>query len=110
MNVVSVVGRLTKDPVISYLESGKIVTKGGIAVTNPFKKNEDGKASADFLDFEVWGKAGEILAEYVRKGHQVGLDGRFKQDSWEAEDGTKRSKVLLNVEHVHLLNNDRGDV
>ncbi len=55
---------------------------------------------ASFFDVVVWGQQGENCARYLAKGRQVAVDGRLEQRSWDAQDGTKRSKVEIIGENV----------
>ncbi len=56
-----------------------------------------------FIDIVAWGKTGEICAEYLKKGRQVMIEGRLKQDRWEAQDGKKMSKVRVTAENVQFV-------
>ena len=95
MNIFIGIGNLTRDPETVTTGSGKIVCKFTLAV-----KNYGDKSS--FLDCEAWGKPGEIIKEYVKKGDPLGITAEVKQETWE-KDGQKRSKIVFNISKVHLL-------
>ena len=91
-------GRLTRDIELHYTGTGKAVGKGSIAVN---RKAGEGEKTA-FVDFDVWEKQAEILAEYSKKGSKLLLKGRLEQDTWE-KDGKKFSKLLMVVEDFQFL-------
>ena len=55
-----------------------------------------------FFDVVVWGPRARTARKYLTKGRQVAVDGRLDQRSWEAQDGTKRSKVEIIADTVDL--------
>lgn len=91
-------GRLTRDIELHYTQSGKAIGKGAVAVN---KKYGDKEKTA-FIDFNVWEKQAEVLAEYSKKGSKLLLKGRLEQDTWE-KDGKKFSKVFMVVEDFQFL-------
>lgn len=83
------VGRLTKDVNLKYLESGKAVGNFTIAINRQFKNKQTGETDADFINCVVWDKAAENLAKYMRKGSQIGVDGRLQSRTYkDKEDKT----------------------
>lgn len=80
------VGRLTKDVDLRYTGNGKAVSNVTIAINRPFK-NQNGENEADFINFVVWGKGAENLANYMRKGGQIGIDGRLQTRTYENNNG-----------------------
>lgn len=103
------VGNLTRDPEMRYTPKGTAIVQGGIAVNHKWK-TEGGEEKEDvlFLDFSVWGRAGETFAQYTRKGDPILLEGRLKLDQWEDKNTKeKRSKVKLTVENFQFLGGKR---
>jgi len=93
---VSLVGTLTRDPELRQTPTGKSVCQMGVAVNNSYKDaSGEWIEKPSFFDIVVWGAQGENCAKYLAKGNQVAVDGRLDQRSWEAQDGTKRSKVEI---------------
>src|SRR5690625_3704511 len=86
MNRVVLVGRLTRDPDLRYTPNGVAVANFTIAVNRQFK-NESGEYEADFINGVVWRKPAENLANYMKKGSQIGVDGRLQSRSYEGQDG-----------------------
>lgn len=108
-NAVVLVGRLTRDAELKYTNSGMAVCRFTIA-NNKRKNSGDGWTDvARFFDIVIWGKQGETLIQYLKKGKQVAIQGELEQDRWEQE-GKSRSKVEINAISVQLLGGiDRQD-
>ena len=84
MNLVTLVGRLTADPNLKYSQSGKAFCKLTIAVQREYNRDE-----ADFINCVAWDKRAETIAEYLRKGRRVALQGRLSVRSYEQNGETK---------------------
>ena len=104
INRVTLVGRLTRDPELRHLPSGNAVLNLGLAV-NGRKKDETGNwvDKPNFFDVKVFGNQAETLANHLAKGRRIGVDGRLDWSSWEAQDGSKRSKVEVVAQDVQFL-------
>ena len=104
INRVTIVGRLTRDPELRSLPSGSSVLQLGVAV-NGRQKDQSGNWSdkPNFFDVKVFGAQAEMLANNLVKGRRIGVDGRLDWSSWEAQDGTKRSKVEIVAQSVQFL-------
>ena len=109
INRVTIVGRLTRDPELAHLPSGTAVLKLGVAV-NGRQKDEGGNwiDKPNFFDVKVFGNQADALNNHLAKGRRVGVDGRLDWSSWEAQDGSKRSKVEIVAQSVQFLDS-RGD-
>lgn len=109
INRVTIVGRLTRDPELRHLPSGTPVLQLGVAV-NGRQKDDAGNWTdkPNFFDVKVFGNQAETLAQHLAKGRRIGVDGRLDWSSWEAQDGSKRSKVEIVAQSVQFLDS-RGD-
>jgi single-strand DNA-binding protein len=109
INRVTLVGRLTRDPELRHIPSGTAVLELGLAV-NGRQQDESGNwvDKPNFFDVKVYGRQAETLAQHLQKGRRVGVDGRLDWRSWEAQDGSKRSKVDVVAQNVQFLDS-RGD-
>ncbi len=87
MNTVALVGRLTKNPIVTYSQNGSSITKFTLAVDRRFKR--EGEPTADFLNIVVFGKTGEFIEKYFRKGDPISITGRIQTGSYTKQDGTK---------------------
>lgn len=86
LNRVVLVGRLTKDPDLRYTPSGVAVANFTVAVNRPFS-NQQGEREADFINCVIWRRPAENLANFMKKGGMVGVDGRIQTRSFEGQDG-----------------------
>ncbi|MCC6124002.1 MAG: single-stranded DNA-binding protein [Pirellulales bacterium] len=102
-NRVILIGNLTRDPELRYLQSGMAVVDLGLAV-NDKRKNAAGEwiDETTFVDVTVWGRTAEVAGEYLTKGSPVFIEGRLKLDTWET-DGQKRSKLKVVCEKMQLI-------
>jgi single-strand DNA-binding protein len=109
LNKVMLMGNLTKDPLLSYLPSQTPIAEFGLAVNRTWT-GQDGvkKEEVTFVDCTAFGKAAELLNQYKRKGDPLFVEGRLKLDQWEAQDGSKRSKMRVVVETFQFLNRSGG--
>lgn len=103
INKVILVGRLTRDAEQTYTPGGYALLKFGIAVNRRRKQGEEWVDEANFFDVTVYGRQGEAIARYMTRGKQVAVDGQLRQDRWESQDGSKRSKVTIDASNVQLL-------
>ncbi len=86
LNRVVLVGRLTRDPDLRYTANGIAVANFNIAVNRPFS-NQQGEREADFINGVVWRRQAENLANYMKKGNLIGVDGRIQTRNYEGQDG-----------------------
>jgi single-strand DNA-binding protein len=107
-NRVILVGNLTRDPELRYIQSGTAVTDVGLAV-NDRRKTPTGEwvDEVTFVDITVWGRQAETVCEYLTKGSPALFEGRLKLDSWE-KDGQKHSKLKVVCERMQLLGGRGG--
>ena len=107
-NRVVLLGNITRDIEVKYLQSGMAVTEIGLAV-NDRRKNQQGEwvEETTFVDITLWGRTAEVAGEYLGKGSQVLIEGRLKLDTWET-DGQKRSKLRVVGERMQMLGGKGG--
>ena len=107
---VTLVGNLTRDPELRQIPSGTSVCQLGVAVNSSYKDSSgQWVEKPNFFDVVVWGTQGENCARYLSKGRQVAVDGRLDQRSWDAQDGTKRSKVEIIADTVMFIGGQGGE-
>jgi single-strand DNA-binding protein len=99
-NKVILLGNLTRDPELRYTPQGSAVCEFALALNSVYTNKQTGQKveEVSYIDLVAWGKTGETIAEYMKKGRQIMVEGRLKQDRWEAQDGKKMSKVRVTVE------------
>ena len=111
INVVVLVGNLTRDPELRHTPSGTAVCKLRIAVNTRQKDGATGEwgEKPNYFDVTVWGNQGESCAQYLSKGRPVAVDGRLDWREWDAQDGTKRQAVEIIANSVQFLGGGRSD-
>jgi single-strand DNA-binding protein len=107
INSVTLVGNLTKDPELRHLPSGTPVCELRLAVNDRVKREGEWTDVAYFFDVKCWGRQGEAVAEHMRKGRQVGVQGRLTWREWESEGG-KRQRVEIVADTVMFLRDGSG--
>ena len=99
-NKVVLMGNLTRDPELRYTPQGSAVCEFALALNSVYTNKQTGQKveEVSYIDLVAWGKTGETIAEYMKKGRQILVEGRLKQDRWESQDGKKMSKVRVTVD------------
>lgn len=88
MNTVILMGRLTRDPEIRYGGANNTaVARYSIAVDRRFK--QEGQPEADFFNLVSFGKAGEFVEKYLRKGTKIVIEGELHNNNYTNKDGQK---------------------
>ena len=100
MNKVLLTGRLTRDPEMRALASGKHVTQFSVA-TNEYAGN--GKERPEFHNIVTWDRLAEICGRYLGKGQQVALEGRIQTRTWDDEKGARHWKTEVVANSVEML-------
>jgi single-strand DNA-binding protein len=103
-NRVVLAGNLTRDPELRFTNDGIPVCSLGLAVNRVRSKGEE----VDFFDISAWRELGQTIANYKKKGDPILVEGRLQYRTWEAEDGSKRSKVDVVADNVQFLGRRGG--
>lgn len=99
-----IMGNLTRDPELRSTPSGAQVCSFSVAVNRTYKDSSgQQQESVSFIDCSAWGRAGEIIAQYAKKGSGIMVSGRLDQRSWEDKEGQKRSRVEIVVEDFNFV-------
>lgn len=107
MNVVSLIGRFTRDPDLRYTQNGTAVANGNLAVTRNFK-NSKGDYEADFIKVVSWKRTAELIAQHFKKGDMIGITGRIQTRSYE-KDGRKVYVTEVVAENITFLQRRKKD-
>ena len=102
INRVVLVGRLTKDPELRYTPSGVPMARFTVAVNRPFS-NQQGEKEADFIGCIAWRKQAENLANFMKKGSLIGVEGRIQTGSFEGQDGKRVYTTDVVADSVQFL-------
>ncbi|MCK4386717.1 MAG: single-stranded DNA-binding protein [Candidatus Pacebacteria bacterium] len=104
LNKVIIIGNLTRDPELRAIPSGAQITNFSVA-TNRVWKDKDGnkQESAEFHNITVYGRQAEAVAQYLKKGQSVLIEGRIQTRSWEdKETGKKMYRAEIIAERVQF--------
>ena len=102
MNNVTLIGRLTKDPEITYTSGSQMaVAKFTLAIDRPTKAGEEKKT--DFPRITVFGRSAENCEKYLAKGRLVGIQGRLQTGSYKAKDGSTVYTTDVIADRVEFL-------
>jgi len=102
INIVVLIGRLTRDVELKYTNTGYAIANMSIAVNRSYKKDDSWQEEASFFNAVLFGKRAEALAQYLVKGKQIGIQGELRQNKWE-QDGQPRSRVEIVINDIQLL-------
>lgn len=107
LNRVLFMGRLTRDPELTTSKSGNTtICKWGMVSNRITGKGDTRKESACFIDVTAFGRTGEVIKEYVKKGELLFIEGRLDFSTWEDRNGGgKRSKLAVIAESFQFLPN-----
>lgn len=101
LNKILLIGNLTKDPEGPRQAGSSNVTDFRIACSERWGPRDDQQRTL-FIDVECWGRLAEVVAENLRKGRRVFVEGRLQMDEWE-KDGERRTKMKVNATTVQFL-------
>jgi single-strand DNA-binding protein len=104
VNRVILTGRLTRDPEMRSLASGKNVTTFTVA-SNEFLGG--GREKAEYSNVVTWDRLAEIAGTYLGKGQQVAIEGRLQTRSWDDDRGQRHWKTEVVASHVEMLSGRR---
>ncbi len=110
LNKTFLMGNLTRDVELRYIPSGAAVANFGLAINRTYT-NSDGEKTEEvcFVDIVAWNKLAEVASEYLSKGQPIFVEGRLQMDSWEQEDGKKRSKLKVVAQNIQFLGSGKAD-
>lgn len=103
-NKVILAGNVTRDPELRHTPNNTPVTDITLAINRQFKCKEE----TTFVDVTLWSRLAEITSEYVKKGHPILVEGRLQLDTWENNEGEKRSKMKVIAERMQMLSTKNG--
>jgi single-strand DNA-binding protein len=109
-NKVILVGNLTRDPELRYTPKGMAIAKVGLAVNrNWTSESGEKKEEVTFVDVDIFGRTAENVAQYMKKGRPILIEGRLRLDQWDdKQTGQKRSRLGVVAETVQFLGSPTG--
>ena len=109
LNRVTLIGRLSQDPELRALPSGKSVCTFGFATGRQWKDAAGQvQKQTEFHNIVMWGKLGEIANQYMRKGRTAYIEGRIQTRDWMGKDNVKRYRTEVVAENMIMLGGGGG--
>jgi len=104
-NKVILAGNLTRDPELRYTPKGTAVCRFGLAINrNWTSETGEKKEEVTFVDIDAFGRQAEVVAQYMKKGRPIMIEGRLKLDTWEdKQTNQKRSRLGVVLESFQFL-------
>jgi len=111
INKATILGNLTRDPELKSLPSGVKVVSLSIA-TNRYWKDQNGakQESVEYHNVVAFGRLAETIAQYMKKGSSIYVEGRIQTRSWDGNDGQKRYRTEIVVENFQFGPSRGGSV
>lgn len=103
INNVTLVGRMTRDPEARTTKGDQELCSFSIAVGKHVRKGDEYDEITSFFNCTAWGFTAKKVVERCKKGTLVAISGELQQRRWEAEDGSKREAVQVNVRQLQPL-------
>jgi single-strand DNA-binding protein len=104
-NKVILAGNLTRDPELRYTPKGVAIAKFGMAINRTWKSESgETKEEVTFVDVDAFGRQAEVIAQYIKKGRPILMEGRLKLDQWDdKQTNQKRSRLGVVLESFSFL-------
>lgn len=107
LNVITIAGRLTRDPELRRTGSGVAVTSFTLAVDRDIANKETGERDTDFIDCVAWRGTGEFVGKHFSKGRMAVVSGRLQIRPWTDKDGNKRRSAEVIAENVYFADSKK---
>ena len=104
-NKVILMGNLTRDPELRYTPKGTAIAKIGLAVNRQWRtETGETREEVTFVDVDSFGRQAETIAQYMKKGSPILVEGRLKLDQWDdKQTGQKRSRLGVVLENFRFV-------
>jgi len=105
MNKVILMGRLTRDPELTYTQNNTAICKFSLAVNREFSKEKE----ADFINITTWSKTAEFVNKWFKKGRQVAVCGRIQTRTYDDQSGQKRYVTDVVADSVYFADSAKKE-
>ncbi len=111
LNKAELIGNLVKDPIVKSLPSGVTVARLRVATNHTWRdlKTKKMQREAEFHPVIAWGRLGETIGKYLKKGDRVYLEGRLHTNTWEDKDKVKRYQTEIVASNMIMLGGKNGN-
>lgn len=105
LNKTELIGNLAVDPTVKKLPSGQSVASFRLATDYTWRdlKTKERRKNTEFHNAIAWGKLGDVVGKYLKKGDRVYIDGRLHNREWEGKDGIKRRRTEVIMQNLIML-------
>src|SRR4051812_35259710 len=105
LNKAQIIGHLGADPETRYMPSGKAVTNIRVATSESWKDKDTGdkKEKTEWHSIVAFDKLAEIMAEYLRKGALVYVEGKLQTRKWQDKEGKDRYTTEIVASQMQML-------
>jgi single-strand DNA-binding protein len=109
-NKVILMGNLTRDPELRYTPKGTALARIGIAVNRTWRTDAgEQREEVTFVDVDAYGRQAETLAQYLKKGNPILVEGRLRLHTWDdKQTGQKQSKLRVDLENFRFVGPAQG--
>lgn len=94
LNVIAIMGRLSRDPELRQTTTGKNVASFTIACSRG-RKDANGKDLVDWIPVVAWERTAEFVCKYFEKGSPIAIDGRLQSRTYKDRDGNNRTAIEI---------------
>lgn len=105
LNKITLIGNMVRDPEAKALRGGSQLTKFSLATNYAWQdtKTKEKRESVDFHDIVAWGRLGDVIRQYVKKGSKIYVEGRLRQRSYTDKAGQRRTKAEIIADNLIML-------
>jgi len=109
LNHITIMGRLTRDPVMRYTQSQTSVASFSLAVDRDFANRETGERETDFINCVAWRNTAEFVSKYFHQGSMAVVSGRLQIRKWKDQNGNNRETAEVVVDNIYFGESKRRD-
>lgn len=102
LNIITIMGRLAKDPELRHTQTGTPVASFRLAVDRDFKDKGTGDRETDWIDVVAWKNTAEFVSRNFTKGRMAVVSGRLQMRDWSDKDGNKRTSAEVVADKVYF--------
>lgn len=106
MNKVNLIGRLVDNPTLRYTKQNTPVASYTIAINSRYGEQQQ----TDFINISSWGKSGEFVSKYFKKGQPIAITGRLKNRNYEDSNGVKHYSMEVVTEDIEFVGSRKEEV
>lgn len=106
MNKVHLIGNLTKEPELRYTKQNTPVASYTIAINTRYGEQQQ----TEFINISSWGKSGEFVSKYFKKGQPIAITGRLKNRNYEDSNGVKHYSMEVVTEDIEFVGSRKEEV